>query len=247
MRVRWSDVLLLALGTTVLSAQTPRAAASPEPAKPLRHLEYTFSIQRQGLYGAEFNGTSDESLSPVSIGAQGAGANGTMSVDVLAIAPDGALVVRISESLRFEPRARQAYTCTVYGNTTVSCPSVPAPSQAEWVLLSYLGRQFVDAAPWDGEHQWKRTEHTKSYDLAEDFTLLPESNDRRAMIRETKMVSVHNGDASKQREDVTITYDRTLEIPDVIHDDFTAASDNGSDTGHATFDFQLRTDSFAKS
>lgn len=235
------------LGGAALSAQTPRPAASSEPQKPLRHLEYSFSVNRQGLYGAEFNGASDEMPSPVSIGARGAGGTGTMSVDVLSIAPDGALIVQISEWLKVEPRARSAYTCTVYGNTTVACPSVPAPSQAEWLLLSYLGRSFVDAAPWDAAHQWKRAERTKSYDLAETFTLLPESNDRRAMIRETKMISVHNGDASKQREDVMISYDRTMEVPDVIHDDFTAASDNGSDTGHATFDFQLRKDSFAKS
>ena len=247
MAVRGSIGLLLALGVVVLSAQTPRPAGSPEPSKPLRHLEYSFSVHREGLSGAEFNGSNDEPLLPGTIGEAGTGGSGTMSVDVLSIAPDGALVVRISEWVKLEPRPRQAYTCTVYGNTTVACPSVPAPSQAEWLLLSYLGRQFVDAAPWDSQHQWKRAERTEQYDLVENFTLLPGSTDQRATIRETKIASVHNGDASVQREDVTIAYDRALEVPDIIHDDFTAASDNGSDTGHATFDFQLLRDSFAKS
>lgn len=167
-----------------------------------------------------------------------------MSVDVLSIAADGALDLRIAESIATDARTLQSYTCTVYGNTMVVCPAVPAPSQAEWILMSYLGRQFVDAAPWDAQHHWKREEKTGRYSLSEDFTLLPASNDKRAMIRESKSVQVSNGGFNTQREDVLITYDRSMEIPDSIHDDFTTTGE-GQDTGHETFDFKLQKDSFA--
>lgn len=237
---------LPALGLVVLCAQTPAPAGSSAPeTKPLRHLEYAFTVHREGLGGAEFNGNY-ELAEFNGAGLTGDGGSGTMSVDVLSIAPDGALVARISEWVKGDLRAREAYTCMVYGNTTVLCPSVPAPSQAQWVLLSYLGRQFVDGSPWDAQQHWKHTKNTGRYDLVEDFSLLPGSDDKRALIREAKVVSVHNGGYSKQREDVMITYDRAMELPDTIHDDFTVAGDSGEDTGHATFDFQLRDDSFAK-
>lgn len=247
MNARWSAAFLLTLGAAVLSAQMPRPSGSPEPARPLRHLEYAFSVHREGLAGDEINGTSDEPVWLNNVGIAGSGGSGTMSIDVLSIAPDGALIVRISEFLKLDPRPRQAYTCTVYGNTTVACPSVPAPSQAEWILLGYLGREFVDAAPWDLQHQWRRTERTGRYDLVERFTLLPASDGQHAMIHEIKETSVHNGGASARHEDITISYDRAMEIPNLIHDDFTATSDDGFNTGHATFEFQLRKDSFAKS
>jgi len=169
-----------------------------------------------------------------------------MDVDVLSIASDGALVVQIAELVRGEPRARQAYTCTVYGNTSVVCPAVPAPSPAEWALLAYLGRQFVEGAPWDAQHHWRRTEHNDQFDLTEDFTLQSASGSEHTTIHELKVVAIHNGGYSKQREDVTIVYNQPMERPETIHDDFTAAADNGQDTGHAAYDFQLLKDSFAR-
>jgi hypothetical protein len=163
-------------------------------------------------------------------------------VDMLSIAPDGALVVRISEQVQNEPRRGQAYTCTAYGNTAVVCPSVPAPSQAEWVLLSYLGRDFVDAAPWDAQHHWQRREDTRQYLLVEDFTLISGSDDKHPVIREKKKMDMHNGGFGSQSEDVEVTYDRSMEVPTAVHDD--AESVGGSGSGHSTFDFHLSSDSF---
>ncbi len=229
MQSPWLRPYVLTVAFLALTAQAPAPSASPESGDPLRHLEYAFKVHQEG------DATT------------GTGGTGTMSVDILSVAADGALVVRISEWVKLELRPRQAYTCTVYGNTTVLCPSVPAPSQAEWVLLSYLGRQFVDGAPWDAQHHWKRTQHSAQFDEVEDFTMLPGSNDHRAMIRESKVVSIANGGYSKTHEDVTINYDRAMETPDIIHDDFTSVADDGQNTGHATYDFQLVKDSFAKS
>jgi hypothetical protein len=224
------------------SAQTPAPGAPPSATKPLRHLEYSFAVHRQGLTGQQFNGSN----TPLSYEVSGSntGGSGTMSVDVLSLVPDGALAVRISETVSPDAHPLQSYDCTVYGNTMVACPAIPAPSQAEWILLSYMGRRFVEGAPWDAQHRWKRTQDTERYSLIEDFTLLPTSTDKRAIVREAKTVQVHNGGFNKEREDVLITYDRAMEIPDAVHDDFTSTG-GSEDTGHATFDFTLIEDSFA--
>jgi len=165
-------------------------------------------------------------------------------VDVLSIASDGALVVRISESVYLEARARQPYTCTVYGNTAVTCRSVPAPSEAEWVLLSYLGREFVEAAPWDAQHHWQRKADTEQYSLQEDFTISDTGDGKHVTIHEAKKTEIHDGRFGTRAEDLSITYDRSMEVPDAVHDDLVTTGGSGS--GHSSFDFQLSKDSFVK-
>ncbi|MGA7356104.1 MAG: hypothetical protein WA431_08020 [Candidatus Cybelea sp.] len=173
------------------------------------------------------------------------GGQGTMQVDVLSVTADGALLVRISEKVDSEPQPRQAYTCTVYGDTTVTCPSAPAPSQAEWLLLSYLGRRFVDGAPWDAKGHWQRTETIAQFTLHEDFTKSNDSDPKHIVVHESKVFDMSNGGLSVRRENVRITYDRSMEAPTAIHDDLVSTGDSGS-SGHATFDFSLKSDSFAK-
>ncbi len=172
------------------------------------------------------------------------GGRGTMYVDILSIAPDGSLNVRISEWVKEEPRARAAYTCAVYGSTAVVCPSVPAPSEAEWVLLSYLGRRFVDGAPWDARNHWQRKNDTARYLMVEDFTIVDGSDPKHTLIRETKRTETHNGGFGTRTEDIDIAYDRSLEVPDAVHD--VAQSASGSGSGNAVFDFKLTADSFAR-
>ncbi len=168
------------------------------------------------------------------------GGSGTMYVNVLSVAPDGALVVRIAELVRGDARPRQAFTCSVYGNTSVLCPSTPSPSQAEWVLLSYLGREFVDAAPWNAQGQWERTEQSDQFQTTEDFTLV-DASQQRAVVHEVKKMTLHNGGFDNQTSDVMITYDRVMEVPATIHDDVVTTS--GDEASHAKYDFTLKRDS----
>jgi hypothetical protein len=241
------------LAFACLTGQTPPPAAAPAPVasaapagKPLRHLEYNFTVDHQGMREYHFNGIGSGVKTSNGVGgiASSDGGHGTMNVDVLSLASDGALVVRISEAVYLEAHARQPYTCTVYGNTAVLCPSVPAPSEAEWVLLSYLGRQFVDAAPWDAQSHWQRKAETAQYSLQEDFTLSDTGDGKRVMIHEAKKMEIHDGGFTTQAEDVSITYDRSMEVPDAVHDDLVATGGGGS--GHSSFDFQLAKDSFVK-
>lgn len=215
-------------------------------ARPLRHLEYLFSIDAGGVTDYHYNGIPGSDLRPSS-GVGGAavsqGARGTMYVDVLSIASDGALMVKISELVQNAPRAGQAYTCTVYGNTTVVCPSVPAPTAAEWALLAYLGRNFVDGAPWDADHHWRRTQETPQDALVEDFTMDGAADAKLVVVREKKTVEMHNGGFGNRTEQIEITYNRSMEVPDAVHDEIDSSGGGGS--SHTVFDFHLSSDSFA--
>lgn len=226
-----------------LFAIAAQPATSPASSKPLRHLQYSFAVDYEGVSEYHFNGISG-SNSGVGGRSSSEGGRGTMDVDILSIEPDGALKIAVSEWIQNEPHPGGTYTCTVYGNTAVLCPSVPAPSSAEWVLLSYLGRQFVDAAPWDAQHHWQRKVDNSQYTLVEDFTLDPSSDDKHAVIHETKKMDVHNGGFSTQTEDVQIHYDRAMEIPDSVTDASQRAGTGGS--GHTEYSFTLIGDSFAQ-
>ncbi len=231
-----------------LAAQTNAQPASPAPAsaKPLRHLEYSFSVSTLGLENPEFNGVDGGVETATGPGSSytSNGGNGRMFVDVLSVASDGSLVVRISELVQNEPRPRGVYTCNVYGNTSVVCPSTPAPSQAEWVLLSYLGRQFIDGAPWDASGHWQRKESSNAFETEEDFTLVDAGNGKKVIVREVKQTKLHDGGFGSQKSDVAIHYDRALEVPDVIRDDVETTGDG--EGSHATYTFTLTRDSFAK-
>lgn len=231
----------------ILLADTSPAPALPAPASPapaiLRHLEYSFSANYEGLSEGHYNGISS-GTSGVASGAHGGSRHGKIPVDVDSIAPDGALAISIAEQLWDEPRAYQTYTCTVYGNTVVLCPSYPHPSDAEWSLLGYLGRQFVDNAPWDSNNHWQRKDSSRDYDLVEDFTLADASNPQLVRVTETKKTHLHDARMTERTDDVAIVYDRTKEIPDSIRDEM--KSWNASGSSNAVFEFKLITDSYAQ-
>lgn len=236
-------------GLLGLAAQAPApstVAATQSSGKPLRHLEYSFTDDYEGVSEYHYNGIGNGIQTSSGVGDVGSsiGGRGTMFADVVSITQDGALRIKVYEWVQGEAHPRDTYTCTVYGSTAVVCPHVPAPSDAEWVLLSYLGRQFVDGAPWDAQRHWHRQADTPAYRLSEDFVLDDGSDDKRAIIRETKKISLHNGEFGSQTEDIKITYDRTMEVPDAIHDEVQSIGSAGS--GHGSYDFKLISDSFAK-
>jgi hypothetical protein len=212
----------------------------------MRHLEYFFSVSEDGMTSYEFNGINGgiETASGAGSGESSTGGDGTMYVDVMSVAPDGALVVKISELVRNEPRPRAAYTCNVYGNTAVFCPAIPAPSAAEWVLLSYLGRQFIDGAPWSADGHWQRNEKATGFDLQEDFTLVDAGNGKKVVVQELRKMDTHNGGFSTQSSTITINYDRAMEVPDQIRDEVVASGANSASSAH--YEFTLLNDSFAK-
>ncbi|MGC1381904.1 MAG: hypothetical protein WA814_12880 [Candidatus Baltobacteraceae bacterium] len=240
---------LSACGLASLTAEVPAPATAPSPApspaKLLRHLEYGFVVSGQpptDAFNAADGGAdaADSSGKPVAP----EGSKGTIFVDVLSVAPDDALVVRIAERAQGDAQPRQPSTCRVYGNTSVVCPSTPAPSQAERVLLGYLGRQFIDGAPWDASGHWQRSEQAKQFDVAENFTLMDAGDGKKVVVQEVKKTQLHTAGLETQTSDVTIHYDRAMEVPDSIRDD--VATDGKGGTSHASYQFTLQADSFTK-
>jgi hypothetical protein len=221
-----------------------------------RHLEYSFTVSEQGQQESQFgaSGSAEQAYSmpessalSTSSGMGGAamsqGGTGTMMVDVLSVTPDQALQVQISETVVGEPRARSSYICTVYGNTTVSCPDNASPSQAEWVLLSFLGRRFVDGAPWDSNGRWSRTQDTPQYKMTQQFTKTATADSAIVNIVENKKMTLHNGGYSSQTQDSRVAYNVALEVPVSVKGEITTQS--ASDSAHMTVDLKLKSDSWA--
>jgi hypothetical protein len=227
-------------GVLALTGQRP-APASP-PGKPLRHLEFSFNVAVQGLQTSRVTGPQPVNVAGNLIAPEAG--SGTLFVDVLSVAPDGALVVRISELVQNETLPRQAYTCNVYGSTSVFCPSTATPSAAEWLLLGYLGRQFIDAAPWDAQGHWQRKEQSAGFNTEENFTLVDAGDGKKVVVREIKTMQLHDGPFDTQTSDITINYNRAMEVPTVIHADVATAG--GGETNSASYVFTLEKDSFVK-
>jgi hypothetical protein len=240
------NFLIAAIFAVASAGSLPANGQTEAVAKPLRHLEYSFSVDREGVHEYHYNGIGNGIKTSSGVGgiSTSEGGRGTIYVDVLSLAPDGALVVKIWELVQNEPRPRDAYTCNVYGSTRVVCPPVPAPSQAQWVLLSYLGRAFVDGAPWDAQHHWRRKEDTPQYSVVEDFTLVGTAGDKHPVIREAKKMEMHNGGFNTRIENIDVTYDEAMEVPDAVRDVVETSGGRGS--GNAVFDFKLTADSFVK-
>ncbi|MGA2760224.1 MAG: hypothetical protein ABSF08_07910, partial [Candidatus Cybelea sp.] len=62
--------------------------------------------------------------------------------------------------------------------------------------------------------------------------------------REIKTTQLHNGGFDTQTSDITVNYDRAMEVPDVIHADVATAG--GTEASSASYVFTLTSDSFAK-
>jgi hypothetical protein len=112
------------------------------------------------------------------------------------------------------------------------------------VLLSYLGRQFIDGAPWTADGHWQRTETSAQFTLQEDFTLVDAGNGKKVVVQELRKMDIHNGGFSTQSSTITINYDRAMEVPDHVRDEVVASGANAASSAH--YEFTLVKDSFAK-
>ena len=108
-------ILLGTALTLALQAQTP--APSPAPVlsdKPIRHLEYTFSVGYLTNGEGHSSGMSVGGEGGVGSGVDselgGGGRTGTIDVDVMGFTPDGALILGINEMLQATPRPSERFT-----------------------------------------------------------------------------------------------------------------------------------------
>lgn len=208
-------------------------------------MEYAFTVNYTGVSEGHYNaiGTRGSGYSASNVSG---GRRGTIAVDVVGINTDGSLQVRVAEmlSMPVETRPRQAYECSVYG-TGVVCDQVnQLATGAEQTLMSYLGRNFVDGAPWDDKQHWHHDDVREKYTDAEDFTLVGDMNATIVTIKEHQHTVYHGNGFVFDDEDTTITYDRSIEAPRAIDDENQTSGGRGS--GHSTYTFSLLSDSFSK-
>ena len=174
----------------------------------------------------------------------GGGREGKIAVDVVGFAGDGALIVAINESLRAEPRPRERFTCTVYGDGHVMCPMADGPlSDAENLLLSLLGRGFIDPQALDSDNHWRREYDGRQVTVVTDYTMTDTGNGPVIIVKHAKVMS-HANTVGDSEEIGKIIYDRSLSVPDSVHDTVYERFSDGS--LFTTIDVTLTADSFAK-
>jgi hypothetical protein len=236
--------LSCAAALAALSAQTPASPAPPAlPDKPLRHLEYSYSVDYQQL-GEEHQGDIGTGGSGVVSTAHGSGRQGTLDVDVIGVAKDGGLVIRSAEWIQDRPRASQSFICAVYPEGRVICPEHLDVTDAENELMTFLGRGFFDGSLVDAKGHWQRTFSNKYVSVTSDFTIVG-SADANPLTIDAKTQIVSTAGLSTNWDDQAhLTYDTAMSVPVAIHD-VAVQHARGSAQTQTTMDFHLTKDSFA--
>jgi hypothetical protein len=244
------SAIVLAFVIAGLTAQTPAppdtgsAAPVTLPTKPLRSLQYNFSVDYQ-QNGEGHTGDIGTGGSGVRSALNGIGRTGVLSADVMGMAKDGALVIRVSEWLQEQPRPSQSYLCAAYPNGSVVCPEQLDVTDAENELMTFLGRGFYDATLVDAQHQWTRAYSNKNVSVASTFTITGAPDANPLTITEATEITSQTGAFHNWKDNARLTYDPDLEVPIKIHD-LALQQGRGNTSVQTTMDFQLTKDSFAK-
>jgi hypothetical protein len=251
---RWQLVAFSLGAWLVLCGQTSAASnaatsANPAPTRAIRHLEFAFEVEYQR------NGEShDSGMDPggtrgfgsgVTSALGGGGRKGTVNVDVVGFAADGALIVAIQEILHAEARPEERFVCTVYGDGHVACPNADGPlSDAENLLLSLLGRGFIDQQASDARNHWRREYDGKQVSVVTNYTMSDTSSVGVVSIVKHSKITSRSRSVGNSEENGKIVYDRTLSVPDSVHDTVYETLDNSSLL--TTVDVTLTADSYGR-
>lgn len=228
-------LLSIAISGAVAMAALPANAAGPAS---IRHLEYRIS-------GHQTVNATSESYDGTSSGMGSIGYDGTMSVDVLALAKDGGMVVRAAVLMDGEIRPQEAVTCAVYGDGRVICPQNEPITGVIHTLFAHLGRGFYDPSIIDANGRWKRSNDGGEVDVESAFTATPTKDPNVVSITEHTTVEPRGQLGSGWSDDVNMRYDTALSVPLTIHDVSTPDS-RSSSGGIDVTDLSLTQDSFAK-
>ncbi len=229
--------------------QTTASQAPPTSTKPFRHLEYSLQVEYVTNGEGHGSGMSDggEGGSGSGVGSLlGAGGRrGTIDIDMVGFTKDGALIMTINEMLESAPRPGERFTCTVYGDGHVMCPKADGPlSDAENLVLSFLGRGFIDSSVSATNNHWQRNYEGKEITVVTDYTVTNAGGAGPMKIAKHSKITSRTQTVGNSVEDGQIVYDPSLSVPDVIHD--SVYETQGSASLQSTFDLKLTTDSFTK-
>jgi hypothetical protein len=209
----------------------------------LRSLEHKFSVdyQQNGELHTGDIGTGGSGIRSMMAGV---GRTGVLDAEIMAMANDGGLVVRVSEWLQEQPRALQPYICAVYPNGSVVCPDQLQVTDAENEIMTFLGRGFYDPSLVDAQHQWTRTYSNKNVSVVSTFAIAGAPDANPLAITEASQITSLNGAFYNWKDNAHLSYDTALEVPVKLHD-VALQQQRGSSSVQTTMDFQLTKDSFA--
>lgn len=206
------------------------AFAGEAPAAPVRHLEYAFAIYPTAKPNGGYY-------------------NGTLSVDILGIAPDGGMLVQASESWYYALRPRQTRECEVYAVGTVHCDDVPPyPSETELVLFPLLARDFFSSGSSDGPSSWQQKfalSFAKGLYVTAasmDLSATPQSGGRVLIVKSKGVFQQLDRRDQKALEEGQFVYDRAASLPVVVHE-VRSPTPTGSIYSQTSVDLQLMKDS----
>lgn len=250
---------MLRLGQLCLAAAI-LALCVPVPARAdstLGQLVYAFTYSSNQNTTARDSSTNAESVDPSGnytgsnngMSHYGGSLNdkGTMTVEVVKVQPDGAVVVNISEqgeNIRRAPAAE----CVVYGNTMVICDPSKTVYTEEYTLLRFLGRNFVNPAQLDANRHWTVSQGSGGNNVHADYTINTNNNGK-MQISESRSIRQSGGGSLTTDVQTKIGYDFTQAVPTAVDEYVTQRHDNGVQ-GTSTTIYQttlnLVSDSMAK-
>ena len=222
-------ILILALSPLV-------ALADP----PLRTVVYRYSVDEHGFTGAPnmhgYGVVTENGSSGLG------GSTGTIRVDVISATSDGGLIVDVTQSIDRELRPLQTLRCAVYGRTEdVVCDQNLATTEAENILLMYLGRYFYEPVRVDAGGHWQTSPHfhDSQMTIANDFTVM--KADGNAVTINVQRIEKGGGYYSKTQG--TLLYDAALSVPDSIK--LATTIQRSGDQGDMNAQLKLLSDSLA--
>lgn len=183
------------------------ALAGETPAAPVRHLEYAFAtyptaIPNHGYY------------------------NGTMSVDILGMAPDGGMLVRASDWWYYTLRPRQAVECEVYASGDVHCDNVPPyPSDSALVLLPLLAQNFFShgsqgaASSWQQRYSVSFNKGTFVTDISMNLDATPKGDGKFLLVKSKGEIRQRDRREHYAAEEGSFVYYPAESVPLTIHDE----------------------------
>jgi hypothetical protein len=250
---------MLRLGQLCLAAAI-LALCVPVPARAdstLGQLVYAFTYSSNQNTTARDSSTNAENVDPEGnytgsnngMSHYGGSLNdkGTMTVEVVKVQPDGAVVVNISEqgeNIRRAPAAE----CVVYGNTMVICDPTKTVYTEEYTLLRFLGRNFVNPAQLDANRHWTVSQGSGGNNVHADYTINTNNNGK-MQISESRSIRQSGGGSLATDVQTKIGYDFTQAVPTAVDEYVTQRHDNGVQ-GTSTTIYQttlnLVSDSMAK-
>lgn len=232
-----------------------------DAAKPMRHLEYQFSVgvssesttHSSGIGGA--GGSADSGNGPSGPANSASGINtlrsgnsddGTIVADLMTVSGDGGQVYMISEHAR-QLRNAEPTQCIVYSSTYVICDTSKKVYDEEIALLRTLGKNFTHAVPLDSKNHWAYHENSPTSTETDDYTIVNSAGGILTLSLEG-VVKVGGVNAYNAATSGTITYNRGLAVPVAISEQTITHADQGSGSsnrGQTTLSLKLLNDSMA--